>query len=239
MIKIAIVEDNEKDVKMLRECLTRYGLQNGLEFDISVFENGMDFISNYKKCYDIIFMDIEMPILNGMDTARRLREQDDVTQLIFITNLSQYAINGYEVDACDYILKPISYFALALRFAKVVNKVKKSDDYILISKGGGIGKIKTDTICYIEVMGHMLTYHTTAGNFSVRGTISSLEQKLSGQNFARCNVHYLVNLAYVTSIKGLTVYVGGTEIPMSRGRRAEFRDKLNKYEISCAKGNVV
>ncbi len=238
MIRIAIVEDNENDVKVLQDCLARYSRENGVEFDIKVFGDGLDFISNYKICYDIIMMDIEMPLMNGMEAAKKLREMDDVTQLMFITNLSQYAINGYEVDACDYILKPISYYALALRFAKVVNKVKKSEDYIVAPKSGGIVKMYLDTIYYIEVMGHMLTYHTSNGDVTVRGTISSMEQKLSSRNFAMCNSHYLINLAHVTSVKGLSVYVNGIEIPMSRSRRTEFRDKMNKYEIDCAKAKA-
>lgn len=235
MIKIAIVEDNEDDMLTLKRCLERFEVEKGVEFDITVFGNGIDFLSNYKVCYDIIMMDIAMPVMDGMETARKLREMDEVTQLIFITNLSQYALGGYEVGACDYIMKPVNYYSLALRFTKAVNRVKKTDDYITMPKGGGIVKICLDKVSYIEVSGHMLTFHTVSGDITVRGTISSMEEKLSGKNFARCNSHYLVNLSHVTSVKGLTVSCGDASVPMSRGKRAEFLEKMNRYEIDCAK----
>ncbi|MCD8307404.1 MAG: LytTR family DNA-binding domain-containing protein [Clostridia bacterium] len=234
-IRIAIVEDNEKDAGIIRDCLARYSIENGVKFDIASFANGLDFISQYKECYDIILMDIDMPLLNGMDAAAKLRETDPVTQLVFITNLSQYAINGYEVDACAYILKPVTYYSFALRFAKAVNRVKKQDDYIVVPKSGGIVKLFLDNIYYVEVTGHMLTYHTSTGDVSARGTIAQLESDLADSNFARCNSHYLVNLAHVTSLKGLSVYVNGVQIAMSRGRRNEFRDKLSKYQMYFAR----
>lgn len=106
---IAVVEDDEKDSEKICRFLARYAEESGTAIETRTFGNGMDFVSDYAPDCDIVFLDIEMPFLNGMDAAKKIRERDAEVAIVFVTNMSQYAIMGYEVDAVDYVLKPIEY----------------------------------------------------------------------------------------------------------------------------------
>lgn len=111
MIRIAIVEDEEQYVQQLTEYLQEYQKSSNEEIDITVYRDGDEITSKYKSQFDIILMDIQMKFVNGMTAAEEIRSVDSSVVIIFITNMTQYAIQGYKVGAMDYILKPISYFA--------------------------------------------------------------------------------------------------------------------------------
>ena len=115
MFKVAIVEDSIKDFTLLKSYLEQYEKENNIEFNIQCFENGIRFLDKFSANYDIIFMDIDMPYMNGLEVSKKIREIDKTVVLIFVTNLSQYAVNGYEVEALDYIVKPISYFNFSIK----------------------------------------------------------------------------------------------------------------------------
>ena len=109
MFRIAIVEDEDACARLLEDYIRRYGETAGDAFRTDRFPNGLEFIENYRPVYDVILMDIRMPLVDGMEAARRLRAQDEETALIFVTNMAQYAIKGYEVQALDFMLKPVQY----------------------------------------------------------------------------------------------------------------------------------
>lgn len=109
MIHIAIVEDEEKYRKQLREYIEQYCEKSGKQIQTSFFQDGEDIIENYTADFDLIFMDIQMRFMDGMTAAREIRKLDKKVILMFITSIATYAIEGYEVDALDYILKPLSY----------------------------------------------------------------------------------------------------------------------------------
>ena len=109
MYRIAIVEDEKEFREQLQEYLKRYGVENNIVFQIDVFEDGSDILEHYQKNYDMVLLDIEMPKVNGMDAAERIREMDEEVVLMFITNMAQYAIRGYSVGALDFVMKPITY----------------------------------------------------------------------------------------------------------------------------------
>ena len=123
VVHVAIVEDEQIHQDTLKNYLQRYESENGVSFHIDVFANPILLLENYKPVYDLIFMDIQMPDINGMDTARRLRAMDQNVLLIFVTSLAQYAIEGYEVAAVDYILKPVQYFSFAMRLTRAIWRI--------------------------------------------------------------------------------------------------------------------
>ena len=110
MVRIKILEDDPADRDTLIECLRKYEREQGQSFSITAYDNPSDFMDNYHMDADLIFMDIELPGINGIETSHQLRAADPVVALVFITNMEQYAINGYEVDALDFVIKPINYY---------------------------------------------------------------------------------------------------------------------------------
>ena len=109
MYKVAIVEDDPQSRETAAALLRRYAQEHALSFELTSFPDGAAIADGYRPLYDIIFLDIEMPHLDGMKTAHLIREKDEHVVLVFITNVARYAVKGYEVQAMDYILKPLSY----------------------------------------------------------------------------------------------------------------------------------
>ena len=164
MVRIAVVEYSMTDWTILSEHRERYKKTTPERFSLSRFPNGIGFISDYKADFDIILMDIDMPHLNGLDTARRLRQVGENVAQIFITNLTQYAINGYEVRAMDFMVKPVEYGELEYKLNRALPHCRKRGNDILTLESAGVArKVPLRTIYYVEVYNHSLIYHTTAG----------------------------------------------------------------------------
>ena len=132
MIHLAIVEDEQLYIDQLTEYIHRYEAEKKQKFKISVFSDGAEIVEDYKGVYDIIFLDIQMKFMNGMDAAEKIRELDPNVVIIFITNMTQYAVRGYEVDALDYIVKPVEYFSFSQKFSRALGRIKK-DEAVYIS----------------------------------------------------------------------------------------------------------
>lgn len=110
MLRFAIVDDDPTDLQILKSCLEQYKKDCGTAIEISAFTDGDELIEHYNSQFDLILLDVEMRFLDGMAAAHEVRRMDPEVVIIFVTNMAQYAIQGYAVDALDYILKPISYW---------------------------------------------------------------------------------------------------------------------------------
>lgn len=230
MIRIAIVEDDKNYIEELKKLLTRYEAESGRKLMISVFDDGEDIAIGYKAEYDIILMDIEMRFMDGMSAATIIREKDSEVVLIFITNMPQYVMEGYKVEALDYVLKPLSYFALSQRIDRAISRMNnRTNKYISIPIHNGIQKIDVNKICFIEMQNHDAIIHTTSGIFVMKESLRMLEKTLEKESFFRCHKSFMVNLSYVDSIQSNDIHVKDQVIQVSRSRRKEFIDALNNY----------
>lgn len=231
MIHIAIVEDEIEYQRTILSYMHAYEQENSIEFNISVFSDGADILRQYNAQYDIILMDIEMNTMDGMTAARKIRETDSAVILIFITNMVQYALQGYEVSALDYILKPIEYFPFSQRLAKTISRIPdKQANYLIISGKKTSQKVNIRSILWVESRGHRLMYHTDGGVFeSTVHSMKEIEKKLAPFNFFRCNNGFLVNLECVTGVSGNEVTVGTDHILISQSRRAGLMRALTEY----------
>lgn len=230
MYRVAIVEDNIEDACHLEGLLTRYSQESGIPLHTTRFSRPSVFLEQPCGTFDLVLMDIELPELNGIDTARKLRTFDPYVTLIFVTNMAQYALHGYEVAALDYVLKPVSYPAFSMKLKKAVKNIQKFQDTdISLVVSGGFVRLNASQILYIEVEKHYLTYHTDTASYTVRESMKEAEAKLAPFHFLRCNNCYLVNLRRVTAVAGNTVVVGETPLQISRPRRAEFLKGLTNY----------
>lgn len=230
MINIAIVEDEGTYSDTLQSYLKQYEEEKDEKFTVEVFTDGLYLLDNFKGQFDIILLDIEMKHINGMTTAEKIRMLDHEVIIIFITNMTQYAIRGYSVDALDYLLKPVGYFAFSQRIERAISRLKRKEDrYLTIVFRGGARKVKIDDIYYIEVQDHDLIYHTASGDFSVSGSLIHMENKLKEEGFFRCNKCYLINLNHVEGMKDGHAIVAGLPISISRSKKREFLDVLSSY----------
>lgn len=230
MLHIAVIEDSVADTKKVKMYIHQYSEQTRQTFKTTFFQSADHFLDKYKPIYDLIFMDIELPDTNGMDAAKKLRLKDPDVTLIFMTNLSSFAVKGYEVNALDYMVKPVNYSMFNMKMQKAVKHIEKMSDSLLnINCKNGIIRMRISKIYYIEVRNHRLIYHTEEGDYDVRGTLKKLEENLIPQHFLRCNNCYLVNLRHITSVQDGTVTVGNDILPISRPKKKNFMDKFTEY----------
>ncbi len=230
MIKIAIVEDEVMYAKQLQEFLQQYEKEYGESFEITVYSDGDEIVHKYKAQFDIILMDVEMKFMDGMSAAEEIRKVDTEVVIIFITNMAQYAIRGYAVDALDYVLKPVSYFAFSQRLSRAISRMKKRETKILsVNIKGGTMRLDVANIFYIESQGHNLIFHTASGQYESVGTMKDIEEKLTDMNFFRGNKGYFINLAHVEGIQDGCAVVKGEQLLLSRARKKDFMEALTRY----------
>lgn len=230
MYNVAIVEDNPEERKLLLSFIKQYSEERDIEFEANEYSDGEEITHSTNGPYDIIFFDIDMPKINGMDAAKNIREKDKNVVIVFITNLSQYAIHGYSVGALDFILKPINYYSFSLRLDRALSRVKKKETKeIVISYQNKIKRIDSGDIYYIEIQNRKLHYHTVDSEYVVRGTMKEVEEELEQYNFVKCNHWYLVNLKYVSEINDNTVIVEDSELEISRRNKTNFVKAVTDY----------
>lgn len=230
MIRLALVEDDTTCRKELRAYIERYEREAGEKFAIKEFTDGDEIAVDYKPDYDIILMDIEMRFMNGMMAAEEIRAVDKEVVIVFITNSTQYAIKGYAVNALDYVLKPVAYYAFSQRLARAIEQVgRRSRHYLQVNTREGIRKLDISRIYYIESYSHELSFHTRDGEVTATATMRDMEEQLGQHGFSRCGKSYLVNLEYVDRVDGEDIMVHGERVQLARTRRKAFLNALNDY----------
>ena len=223
MLKIAVVEDQQEVRDELCRFIRKYAAENSLQVEAVPIEDGAVIAAHYEPGWDIIFMDVEMPGLDGFGAAEKIRAVDGDAVLVFVTNMAQYAIKGYEVDALDYVLKPVPYFAFSQQLRKAEEQLRRhARHYLALPVEGGMRRLDSSLIYYLESEGHRVHFYTEEGDFVAAGTLKAFEEKLAERPFARCNSGYLVNLAQVKSVQQGMVQVGPYELQLSRPRRKAF-----------------
>lgn len=231
LVNVAIVEDSQDDSNKLNDFLRLYENENGIQFKISKFYDAFSFLEQYTPTFDIIFMDIELGKENGIEISRKMREKDQDVLLIFETNIAKFALKGYEVEAMDYMLKPITYPMLCLRLNKAIEYLKKTmvGGEINIELPNGLRRILVSKLMYIEAQKHNLIFHTTSGNIEARGSIKNVEKDLPKGKFAKCNNGTIVNLSMIQGVVKNECLIGGDSLQIARTRKKAFQDAFMDY----------
>lgn len=230
MVRIAIVEDEQIYVQQLETYIQQYEKERKTQIKTTVFSDGADITEKYCGGFDIILMDIQMKFMDGMTAAEKIRSMDHEVVIMFITNMTQYAIRGYEVDALDYVVKPVEYFAFSQKLDKAIGRIKKKENtYISISTLDGMKKIGVSDIYYIESQGHNALFQTVKGTVISRAALKEIEDSLGQFGFYRCGKGYLVNMKQVEGVSAGCCTINGTQIPISRVKKKEFMDLMLYY----------
>lgn len=223
-MRIMIVDDEPAMRDTLRGYCERHAEERAMDVDVRAFASGDALLADYRRGdADLLFLDVEMPGTNGLDTARRVRRIDDTVAILFVTNMAQYAINGYEVDAVDYVIKPLSYFDFSLKFTKAMRSLSgRTDAIVTIDSVDGLRSVAVGDIHYVEVFDHYLLFHTASGVYRARGSISAQARELGGYGFARVHKSFLVNLRHVSNLTGTAVTCAATELPVGRAYKTDL-----------------
>ncbi len=229
-MRIAIVDDEQAMREQLAEYIKKYADEQHLQLDTCSLPSGDALLQSEDRAFDIIIFDIDMPGTSGLDTARKIRETDENVVILFVTNIAQYAINGYEVDAVDYIIKPVGYYDFAMKFQKAVRRAGRtqSNRIVIETVNGPVG-LSTDSIQYVEVMAHYVIYHTAEQTYRVRASMKEHEDALRPYHFARCHKSYLINLKHLKSICASDVIVDDLSIPLGRAYKDDLLYEYMKY----------
>lgn len=226
-MKIAVCDDEELFLKKIYQYFWKQQVDS-----VSCFLSPMALLEKYQagERYDVVFLDIVMEPMNGIDLAKEIRRMDQRVVIVFLTVALEYAPAGYEVNAFRYLLKPVAEADLALVLKEIKKTLAASFDTILLETPECEILIHTEELHYLEADNKESILHYMGDTIKVRKSLSELEEELSPGHFFRVHRKYLVNLAHVREFDGkkLTLDCGRT-LPLSRRRRMTFRNALNQY----------
>lgn len=229
--KIAICDDEPKTLSLIESIVKKWAGDNDINIKIETFSSAEAFLFTYEedKSFHILLLDIEMPGMNGVDLAERIRKDNKSIQIVFITGFMDYIAQGYDVDALHYLLKPVDERKLFEVLDKACDRLSVSEKVLFIESGGEMVQVPIHTITYAEVDKNYITIHTGKGDFSKKQTLSELEDEL-GNAFFKTGRSFLVNLSFVKKTSRTEVELkDGSLIPLSRGRYEAINEAIIKY----------
>lgn len=227
MIRIAVVEDEDAYAETLLGFIRRYVGETKEAITAERFCDGTSFIDEYRGAFEIVLLDIAMPHMNGLEVARRLRAADSTVCLIFITTLAKYAIRGYEVNALDFLVKPVGYDLFRIKLQKAIACCRRSEEETFcIVTATEMRRVHFADIRYVESDKHYLLFHLADRSLRARGTMRDIKERFDRNGFAAIRNSILVNLAHVDGFQGGEVTVGGEVLPIARSCKAEFLQAL-------------
>lgn len=235
-MRFAVCDDEEKFRVQARDMIDK--LAGSLDVIVDVYEDGRALLDAFdKNPYDVLFLDIEMPAMDGITLARKLRERSDNIYIVFLTGHVEYALEGYEVNALRYLTKPVQEDKLreVIRFVMDKNTSKRQ---VMIKEDGEEMLLNVADIIYLEAQNQYVMIYTTEGEHLIRYNISDFEEKLKNDGFFRCHRGYLISLAKVKKLVKSDVLMEGPDgdvsIPVSRSNVKPLKEALYSYVENVA-----
>ena len=228
MLTIGICDDEKEIRDKIKNVVEKTMFDDDRDYRIKTFSSGEELLQENIGEIDILFLDIIMGDINGMDTARKIRENDKNMEIIFITSLVDYISDGYEVRAYRYLLKPVDEEIVAKHLKSCIKDVEDSKGkYMVVKSDDGIKKIYQRDILYIEVLNTKVIIHSEKGNSETRQTLSEIKNELDSNMFYHCQKSFIVNLDYINKIKGYeAVLENGECIPIGRTKYKDLKEKF-------------
>ena len=234
-MNIAICEDNIEELNIINEYIEQWSKNNNIKVKIDKYQSSESFLfewTDYNK-YDIVFFDIKMKKVSGIELSNLVREKNKVVDIVFVTGMIEYALHGYKVSAMQYLLKPIKQDDIYSCLNKVLERIDSTDEsskFMIIKTPKKSMKLNYDEIYYFEMFSPNIIIHTIKEEIALRKKISEIEKELKSSSFIRCHRSYIVNLKYVKSISKKTIILENeVNIPLSRNKYKEVNDYFINY----------
>ena len=238
MIKAAFCDDDLSVLNELHVLMDNYRVERNQEITYTAFHSPLELIAQIEKGmrFDILFLDVLMPGVNGIETAQEIREYDSAMKIIFLTSSAEYAVESYTVHAYFYQLKPIwpeSFYRLMDSVLKECAQEQRRS--LILRCKSGITQISLDRLMYCEVQGRTLVFHMQNGEqLESVGSMDDLSGQLAKyNNFLRAHRSYLVNMEYIKTISSKAILmVNQDEIPVPHGKCSEIKNQYLEYAFS-------
>lgn len=227
MLNAAVCDDSAEVRINLEKCLKGHQAID----QVDVFESGEQLLA-VRKHYDILFLDIDMKGINGIETGRRIRKWDKQAYIVYVTHLLDYQKYAMGVHAFGYLEKPVKYEAINSIINEVLEYRKDSENSLILEfkTEDGIKRLDVRNIYYFEYCERSVIMYTQNGNFRLRQKISELVACMKQYSFSQPHKSFCVNLFHVQSIKGYDIRLtGNAVVPLSQKKSAAFREELNVY----------
>lgn len=237
-MNIAIVEDCREHSSILKHYIEEWSRNQKAKVQITEFANAEQFLFHNEEAdsVDAVFMDIQMPGISGVELARKLREKNRETAIVFTTGIDDYIAEGYELEAMHYLIKPVSEEKIYLCLDKVVEKKNSKEQYIVLNGNEDTFRVALSKIWWVSAMGHnsIMAIEDEAGNVSrvtVKNSMGYLEKELLQSNiFEKSHRSYMVNLMHIRSISKTDVTMDNNEkVPLSRRMYQNVNESFIKF----------
>ncbi len=227
-MRVAVCDDESRFITDFKNIMKR--LYSSLDIIVDDFSEGGELLKSFSvKPYDLVFLDIEMPEMDGLTLAKKLREQSGDVCIVFLTGHIEYAIKGYEVGALRYLTKPADDSKVR-EVIEYVLRQQAAQKLIWVRTDEGDIKLRLSDIIFIESKTHNVIINTAGDSFSVRGNISDYESRLTPEGFFRIHRGYIISLSKVVQLSGKEVIMeDGTALPIGRSYDPRFKEALFSY----------
>lgn len=230
MLRIAIVDDEPSVCEFLRHGTEQALANAGTQADVTVFNSAEAFLASDAQPFQLVMLDIQMPDMDGMTCAELLRQRDADVVILFITSMVQYAVQGYRVEALDYIVKPVTEAQLQMSLGRALRKLQERQPHTVVFRAGGaITPVAVEELFYVEAVNHSAIAHTARGEIPCGMTLSAVENLLAPHHFFRCHAAFLINLAKVEQVQATDVVVAGAMVPVSKHRRKAMMQAITAW----------
>lgn len=227
MLYIAICDDQEEQRGLQKEYLKIILGEQNRHYTLYEYDSGEALLDGYKEQIDIIFLDIQMKALNGMQVARQIRTFNETVKIIFTTVIWDYIREGYEVKAFRYLIKPLKFEEYKKEVGACLEELKGMKNYFVLNLGTRFHRIQLEDILYIETADRRLNVHTKKEVFSHYAKMNEVEKNLEGYSFYRCHTGYLVNIRHITRLEpGEAILNESMQIPISKHRMRDLKKRL-------------
>lgn len=235
MLRIAICDDDEKELHMITSLLSEYRMSRAINLHWNMFQNPLELLASIEQgtVYDIVFLDMMMPGLNGIETARELRTHDKIVKLIFLTSSTEFAVQSYAVNAYCYLLKPITtddFFSIIDHATEEIHHTHSID--LMIRCKTGVVRIPIHQLVCCEVTGRMLTFRLSTGAvLESAGSMKDVEPVLlQYPGFTKPHRSYMINMDYIQNISYREItLVQQITVPLPRGKYNTLKDTFLEY----------